>query len=146
MTPAGGRTDRWVRARSEDRGTMTVEVAVLALPLMLVAGFVVLVGRLGGADADVGQAARDAARAGSLYLPDRARPEAVAAARSALDASGTACVDLTVAVTTSGRPGDLATATVTCVVRVSEFPLLGPVAKTVTATAAHPIDSWRADP
>lgn len=134
------------RVRDDERGEITLEVILLTVPVFVLLGFVVLVGRLGGADGDVGQAARDAARIGSLYTPARAQPEAAAAAQAALDGSATSCINLTVNLTTTGEPGTLATATVSCTVQVTEFPMLGGITKTVTETGTHPIDLWRAAP
>lgn len=138
-----GTTDR---RRLDDRGSITVEVALGTVVVLGIVGFVFLAGRLGGAGADVGQAARDAARIGSLYAPGRAQPEAQQAALGALDGSSTNCVDLTVDLVSTGEPGTLATATVTCTVQISEFPIIGATTKPVTRTSSHPIDLWRAQP
>lgn len=70
--------------RRDERGSMAVEVVILAPLLMMFVLLVVAAGRYVGVEGDIEAAARDAARAASL---ENTRGEAEQAARSTIAAS-----------------------------------------------------------
>jgi len=146
-TPAprahGGR--RWV-LRSE-RGSVSVEMTVLVVPLMVVlALFVALCARGASAAIDVHAAASAAARAASLARsPGSAQTAAAASATTTLAGRRLTCTDLQVSVDTSQfhRGGSVAV-TIACAVALNDLGLPGVGgARTVTATASSPLDFYR---
>jgi Flp pilus assembly protein TadG len=133
-------------APEREAGSATTELVILMPLLVIMLLFVVALGRVASARADVDAAARDAARAASIT---RNRGEAIRAgenaARATLHEGSITCRDLTVAVATEDfRPDGTVTATVACTVdlaQVSGFGLPG----TCTIRAAHtaPVDHYR---
>lgn len=138
---------RWDRAgRTEDDGAASVEMVLLTPALLVLLLLVVAGGRLAGARSQVDAAARDAARAGTIARsPGDARRDALEAARARLDAGSVGCRMLTVAVDTAGfRAGGQVATTVTCIVDFGDLTLLGlPGARTVSASAVEPVDTFR---
>lgn len=138
------------RRTGGDRGSVVLELVVLAPGLLLFIGLVVFAGRMSLAKQSIAQAAEEASRTASIA---RTQPEADStagqAARSTLTQQNLQCVTTTVSVDTAGfaRPvGTPATvtATVSCVVRLSDLAVPGlPGSKTVTATASSPLDTYR---
>ena len=99
------------RGRGGDRGSFALELAVVAPALLLVIAFVVSVGRVTEARAQVQGAARDVARASTINHngnAERAATEAFARATAGMDCRG---MDL---VPDQPQPGEVVTATVTC--------------------------------
>lgn len=142
---------RAVRRSAEvDRGSVTLELVVLAPGLLLFIGLVVFAGRTSLANQSIAQAANEAARIASIA---RTQPEADRtageAARSTLVQQDLQCLTTSVSVDTTGfgQPVGTAatiTATVSCVVRLSDLAVPGlPGSRTVTATATSPLDVYR---
>ncbi|NUU15820.1 pilus assembly protein TadE [Cellulomonas humilata] len=138
----------WSWLRADERGSITVELAILTPVLILLLGALVLAGRIQTSASSVEQAARSAARDASLArTPDAARAAAVAAA--ARELATTACAATTVDVDTSGfstRIGQdgIVTATVSCTVSIADLAVPGlPGARTITAQATSPLDRYR---
>ncbi|MDQ3643440.1 MAG: pilus assembly protein, partial [Actinomycetota bacterium] len=76
----------------DQRGAAALELVLVTPALVLLLLFVVSVGRLAQARADVDAAARDAARAASFARgPDSARDDGLAAAAARLRAGGVTC-------------------------------------------------------
>ncbi|WP_262283457.1 TadE/TadG family type IV pilus assembly protein [Micromonospora sp. MA102] len=149
---------------ARDRGSVSIEVAVLApafIGLMVLAG---VAGRTAVADEAVESAAHDAARAASIARDDRAgRTAATEAAQRQLDWSGLHCAappalalsgSLAGAQTSfrdayRGAPGVPATVTVTltCTVSFDDLRAPGlpgvPGGKIVSASFTSPLDTYR---
>lgn len=138
------------RRASDERGSMTLELAVLAPALLLLVGLLIVGGRVAIATGSVDAAARDAARTASIArTPDQARAQATSTATGILAAQGLRCATTTVEVGTSGfavpvgQPAQVS-ATVTCRVDLADLALPGlPGSRTVTAAATSPIDTYR---
>lgn len=145
-----------ILGRGTERGSMSVELAVLAPVLVLLLLLVALGGRLVEARGAIDGAARDAARAASLArYPGSQGPlgaETLARQAAAGDLGGY-CTggNLTVSVATGtfpplGEPaqlGDNVSVTVTCTINTSVFGLLGlHAAHTMSATAVAPLDPY----
>lgn len=137
------------RGRS-DHGFGTVELVLLVPAIVLAVLLVVAVGRVEQARLQVTGAARDAARAASLT---RSGPAAQVAAQTAvevaLSAESVTCAGGP-AVSVDGarfEPGGVVDVTVTCTARLGDlgFPSL-PATKTLTATAASPLEQYRSQP
>lgn len=132
--------------RTVERGSASLELVLMAPVLILLMLFVVLVGRLGQARADVDRAARDAARAASIArTSDAAHERAAAAARATLADGGVSCRSMTVALDTGAfAPDGAVHATVDCNIDLADLSLLGvPGSRTITATFTQPVDAFR---
>jgi Flp pilus assembly protein TadG len=134
--------------RGDERGSITVELAILTPVLILLLGALVFAGRVQTSASSVEQAARAAARDASLArTPDAART--VASAAAARELATTSCVATSVDVDTSGfstRIGQdgVVTATVTCTVSMADLAIPGlPGSHTITARATSPLDRYR---
>ena len=138
------------RRLAGERGSVSLELVVLAPGLLLVIGVLIYGGRLELAKQSVQSAASQAAREASIA---RTQPEANstadAAATRSLTEQGLNCVSSSVTVDTSGfaspagTPATI-TAEVTCVVNLSDLAVPGlPGSQTVTATADSPLDTYR---
>ncbi|MFD8731452.1 TadE/TadG family type IV pilus assembly protein [Streptomyces sp. NPDC059611] len=133
-----------------DRGALSLEAMILFPALILVLLLVVAFGRVGSANNAVDTAARNAARAASL---ERSGGSASSAgqqmAASVLSQQGLQCTSTSVSVSTGGFSAQIGepastTATVTCVVRLSDIGLPGlPGSKTLTSSFTSSIDSYR---
>lgn len=131
-----------------DRGSITVELAILTPALILLLGALVLAGRVQTSASAVEQAARSAARDASLArTPNAARTAAQTAA--ARELATTSCAATTVTIDTAGfsaRVGQdgTVTATVTCTVSMADLAIPGlPGVRTITAHATSPLDRYR---
>ncbi|OIQ82807.1 TadE-like protein [mine drainage metagenome] len=132
------------------RGSATLELAILAPSLLLLLGLVVLAGRVQVAAGAVEHAAAVAARDASLArTPAAAQTTGTLATDRELTAQNLRCAPVTVAIDTSGfatpvgQPATV-TATITCTVTFADLALPGlPGAHTITARATSPLDSWR---
>jgi len=135
------------RRGHRQRGSMSVELAIVAPGLVLLLLLVGAAGRVVEVQGHVDGAARDAARAASIA------PSAPQAAQAALQAAradlgGTSwCGAGTVRASVTGypvglaQPGDDVAVTVTCAVNMSPFSLLGFRPSTVfTGRAVAPLD------
>jgi Flp pilus assembly protein TadG len=133
-----------------ERGSATLELAILAPALLLLLGLVVLAGRVQVAAGAVEHAAAVAARDASLArTPAAAQATGTVAADRELTAQNLRCTPTTVVINTSGfaapvgQPATV-TATITCTVTLADLALPGlPGARTITAHATSPLDSWR---
>jgi Flp pilus assembly protein TadG len=135
---------------ANDRGSASIEMAILAPAVIAVFVMLFLGGRTMVARQAIDAAAYDAARTASLA---RDAPTAITRARAAavntLNQQGLSCSTLNVVVDTAGfrtPVGQPATvrATITCVVRYRDLALPGmPGSATLTATFVSPLDSYR---
>ncbi|MEU6850444.1 TadE/TadG family type IV pilus assembly protein [Actinacidiphila alni] len=126
-----------------DRGLSTIEVVVLAPIMILFILILVAFGQLVDGRGAVDSAARDAARAGSIQRDENvALSEAIAAAKADL---GDTCVDGTLLVkkTSPGfEAGSIYKVEVSCTIRGLGSLGLN-IHKTITSTAASPLDPYR---
>ena len=133
-------------ARTDERGSIAVEVAVIAPALLFLMLLVVFAGKVAEADGNVERAASDAARAASLRQdPADATADAQTTAAANLAAAGVHCHTLTTIVDTDDfRPGGIVTVTVRCEASMVDVTLLGvPGRLTFTATAVEVVDRFR---
>ena len=101
------------RARAADRGSFALELAVVAPALVFLIAFIISVGRVTEARAQVQGAARDAVRASTINHAGNARRAATEAFTQAT--AGMACDGMALNPDQPG-PGQVVTATVTCYV------------------------------
>lgn len=134
----------------DDRGSYSLEVAVLTPALIALMLLMVAFGRVTDAQGAVDAAARAAARAASLERSaGAAQSEAQEAAALSLSRDGVNCHASSVTVDTSGYAltvGQEAsvTATIACTANLSDIGLPGlPGAKTLKASWTSPIDTYR---
>jgi Flp pilus assembly protein TadG len=137
---------RWLR---QARGSISVELAVLAPGLALLLLLVAAGARVVEVQGHIDGAARDAARAASIA---RSYGQAVAAAQQAAQADlGTTslCTPRTIGVQVAGYPAvplntpGAVTVTVTCQVNMSPFKALGfGATKQFTGQAVAPLDPF----
>ncbi|ADB73453.1 TadE/TadG family type IV pilus assembly protein [Geodermatophilus obscurus] len=137
-------------AEAGERGSVSVELALLAPAFLLLAAFAVLAGRTQIAEGGVQEAARAAAREASLAR-DAGTAGALAGgqAERTLAAQDLRCQNASIDVDTSGfaappgQPGDV-TVTVTCVVGMADLLAPGlPGTVTVEAAFTSPVDAYR---
>jgi Flp pilus assembly protein TadG len=135
-----------VAERSDQAGSVSLEVVILAPAMLMLVLLLVIGGRLADTRIAVQGAARNAARAASL---EREAGDAEDAARDsadwALDERDVTCkpkaVDTDV---TRFRPGGQVTVTVYCTVGLGDLGLLAvPPTKVVRASFTEPIDRFR---
>ena len=129
-----------------EAGSASVELVLLTPVLLVLLLFVVSLGRVADARAQVNAAARDAARAGTIARgSESARSDAIAAATGRLGQGRVTCRSLDVKVDTATfRPGGAVTATVTCTVDLADLTSLKvPGSRTVVASATEPVDFYR---
>jgi Flp pilus assembly protein TadG len=130
-----------------DRGAATTEMVLITPVLILLLLLIALAGRYSTARADVTGAARDGARAASI---ERSAPAAAAAgeqaARDSLMRTGIACDSVDVTSDVSGfAAGGIVEVEVACQVRLGDLGLLAiPGNKTIVASSAEPVDTYRA--
>jgi Flp pilus assembly protein TadG len=133
---------RWRRVFGNDRGSVSVELAILAPLVGLLLVTVVLVGRVQVARADLEGAARSAAR----DLAIARDPHAVVASvqsglDTTLDVGSPSCRAMTFTPTISDNAVSV---TVACVVDLEAAAVLPvPGSMTLTATATEVIDTYR---
>jgi Flp pilus assembly protein TadG len=137
-------------ARAAERGSVSVELALLAPALLLLLFFAVFAGRTQIAEGAVQEAARSAAREASLAR-DAVTASALAGAQAerTLAAQNLRCQRTTVDVDTAGfqaplgQPGDV-TVSITCVVGMADLLAPGlPGSVTVEASFISPVDAYR---
>ena len=130
----------------DERGSMSLELAILTPVLVLIALFVVALGRLVLADQTVGSIASDAARAASIAAnPSAATAAAQQAANADLAAHGITCAPLTVTVDTVGfNAGGSVSVAVACTTSLGGLSLLHlPGGETLHGSANAPVDAYR---
>lgn len=138
------------RVRSRERGSVSVELALLAPALLLLLSFAIWAGRTQIARNAVQEAARAAARDASLAADaTTAQADAIEQARQTLARQDLRCQDLGIGVDTAGfrvpvGVSDDVTVTVRCTVAMSDLLAPGlPGAVAVTASFASPVDAFR---
>ena len=127
-----------------DRGSLTVEMVILAPMLMFMVLFGVHVGRLSEAKVQVQHAADQGARAGSLAAKSKMVSAATFAAENDLKLAGVSCAKVSVEV--GLVPTGLTNAVrvhVDCDVRLDGTELLGLLPDRVHASSIEVIDEWR---
>jgi Flp pilus assembly protein TadG len=131
-----------VKARRTDRGSVSVELAVLAPAFALMIALVLLVGRTQASRADVDAAAHAAARSITLSRDPTAAAEIaheVTDARLQVGSSSCRTLGWDARITETE-----ATVTLTCEVDLSEAALLPvPGSVSVSATSSEPMDRFR---
>jgi len=137
-----------IRRPRGQRGSMSVELAIVAPGLILLLLLVAAAGRVVEAQGHLDGAARDAARAASIApSPVQAGQAALQAAQADLGSTSW-CEAGSVSAAVTGypagglaQPGDDVAVTVTCAVNMSPFSLLGfRPAKVFTGRAVAPLD------
>ena len=131
--------------RSE-RGSVSVEVAVIAPALVFLLLLVVFAGKVSEADGNVERAAAEGARAASLRQnPGDAIDDAEAVVAENLVAAGVPCTHLDTIVDTSAfEAGGTVTVTVRCEASMADVTLLGvPGTRSFSATSTEVIDTYR---
>lgn len=142
------RQPRWRTMMQDENGSATAELTLLTPLLILMLLFIVFCGRLSDTRLRLEDAAHQAARAASLARSTTtAQISAQSTAQSALASAGVTCRTIDVAVNTAGlQPGSTVTATVTCVVGLSDLTMLGvPGATTLSASFSSPVDVYRGE-
>lgn len=143
---------RWRRRlRADDeRGSATLEAAILTPALILLIGLVVIAGRVQIARSAVEHAAAVAARAASLArTPDAAQVAAADAAGRELTGQGITCSPSSVTLDTAGYAAPVGqaasiTAAVTCTVAFDDLVVPGmPGTRTLNAHATSVLDRYR---
>ena len=135
--------------RLGERGSAVVEVVLLAPALGMLLALLIVGGRLAMADMAVQAAASEAARTASLARTQaQAGGSAHAAAVSGLQAQKVNCLDVTVALDTSGFAAPVGTpaavtATVTCRVNLAGLLPAAPGSIQVTGVSSSPLDTYR---
>ena len=127
-----------------ERGSLTVEMVILAPVLMFMVLFGVHVGRLSEAKVQVQHAADQGARAGSLAAKSKVVSAATVAAENDLKLAGVSCAKVSVEVglvTTSLT--NAVRVQVDCDVRIDGTELLGLLPDRVHASSMEVIDEWR---
>ena len=133
-----------------DRGSYSVEAAILAPVVIALLLAMIAFGRVTDAEGAVDAAAHAAARAASLErTATAAQSSARTAARHSLSGQGITCRTSSVLVDTSGyalTAGQQAsvTATLACTANLSDIGLPGlPGSKTLTSSWTSPLDTYR---
>jgi hypothetical protein len=137
---------RW----QDDRGSESVELAILLPVAVLVVAMLVIGARIALAGSGISGVAGIAAREASLARSSAAAEQAATAtATDALTSRNLPCIDVRVAVDTSGfvsAPGAASSVTVdvTCVVELSDVGVPGlPGSRTLRDSATSPLDPAR---
>ncbi|WBC08893.1 TadE/TadG family type IV pilus assembly protein [Micromonospora sp. WMMA1947] len=132
------------------RGSVSIEMAVVAPAILALFAGAVIGGRVNLARQALEASAYDAARTASLArTAGEANAQALAAANSTLDAQGLSCTGLNVTASTAGfgvpvgQPATV-TATVTCTATFSDVALPGmPGTVPLSASFTSPLDTYR---
>jgi Flp pilus assembly protein TadG len=134
------------RRRLGERGSATLEMAIVTPALVMLLLLVVLAGRLALAYGEADNAARDAARAASIARSaTAASSQARQAAAATLANAGISCRSFAVATDTSAfQPGGAVTVQVACTATLSDLGLLGvPGSHTLHGRYTAPLDQYR---
>lgn len=133
-----------------ERGSLTVEMVIWAVPLLLILSIIIGAGRVGLANNAVDQIAHDVARIASIARTGtQAQNDATAAAAELLAAQGLECTQLSIDVDTSGFAAPVGTpaqvnVTISCTVRLDDLLIPGaPGTSTLTGNASRIIDTYR---
>ena len=127
-----------------ERGSLTVELVLLAPVLMAMVLFGVHAGRLSEAKIQVQHAADQGARAGSQTSESKMIEFARQASERDLRLSGVACIDISIQVerVTAGTV-DAVRVSISCRVRDDGTELLGLFPDVVRASSIEVVDRWR---
>lgn len=133
-----------------DRGSITLELAILAPAVLALLGLVIVAGRIEVAGGAIDQASAAAAREASLARsPEAARRAATHAAMDDLLGQNLRCTNLVVAVDTAGfsvpvgSPAQVS-ARVSCTVQLSDVGVPGmPGSRTLSAETVSTLDRYR---
>ena len=139
-----------IRRLAAERGSLSLELVVLAPAILLILALVIAAGRIALASQAVAQAAAQAARDASLQ-PTAAAATTAARARAAsvLDGQGLGCAPRAVTVNAAAlgaAPGvaGAVTTRVECTVKWTDLGVPGPGWRTLRATGTAPVDTWTA--
>lgn len=126
-----------------DHGAISLELAILAVPALLVLSLLVGIGTFSAARLNVDAAAQDAARAATLERTAAAANIAAArAASTTFRNSNVRCSPLSIRTDVSNfRPGGSVTVRLSCPTGSRTLGL--PLRRTFTATATAPVDRYR---
>jgi Flp pilus assembly protein TadG len=138
---------RLLYPRRGDRGSVSIELAILLPVLVLLAVVAIVNGRSETAYSAVSIAAHDAARAASISRTGtQAQAQAAGVALTTLADQGLGCTSLDITVDTSGFElpvGVPATVSVTVTCQISFADLGLPLTRELSTTMVSPIDTWR---
>ena len=127
-----------------ERGSLTVELVLLAPVLMAMVLFGVHTGRLGEAKIQVQHAADQGARAGSQASESKMVESSRHASERDLRLSGVACIDVSIQVErVAAGSVDAVRVSISCRVRNDGTELLGLFPDVVHASSIEVIDRWR---
>lgn len=134
----------------QERGSVTLELTVLAPALLVMLGLVIVAGRFESAAASVEQAAAAGARSASLQrTAAAAQLAAVSSVHANLARGSITCEELDIAVAAAGframagTPAEVSV-TVTCSLRFDEQGIPGlPGSRQVRAQVVSPLDAYR---
>ena len=127
-----------------ERGSLTVELVLLAPVLMAMVLFGVHAGRLGEAKIQVQHAADQGARAGSQASESKMVESSRHASERDLRLSGVACIDVSIQVErVAAGSVDAVRVSISCRVRDDGTELLGLFPDVVHALSIEVIDRWR---
>lgn len=129
-----------------ERGSASVELAILTIPLVVLIAFSVFVGRYASTYQEVTSASRDAARAAAVrQSPAQAAFDGRQAATRTLDARSVSCPAPDIDIDTAQlQPGGRVTATVECVVSLADLTGLGiPGSVRISAASISIVDRFR---
>ncbi|MDA0193240.1 MAG: pilus assembly protein [Actinobacteria bacterium] len=127
-----------------ERGSLTVELVLLAPVLMAMVLFGVHAGRLGEAKIQVQHAADQGARAGSQASESKMVESSRHASERDLRLSGVACIDVSIQVErVAAGSVDAVRVSISCRVRDDGTELLGLFPDVVHASSIEVIDRWR---
>ena len=127
-----------------ERGSLTVELVLLAPVLMVLVLFGVHAGRLGEAKIQVQHAADQGARAGSQASEAKLVESSRHASERDLRLSGVACIDVSIQVErVAAGSVDAVRVSISCRVRNDGTELLGLFPDVVHASSIEVIDRWR---
>lgn len=139
-----------MNAHDRERGSLSVEMVIWAIPLVLVLSVIIGAGRVGMANNAVDQIAHDVARVASIARTStQAQTQATQTADDLLAAQGLECASLSVEVDTSGFSAPVGTPAhvtvqISCTVRLDDLLIpFAPGSATLTGTASRVIDTYR---
>ncbi len=135
---------------ANDRGSLSLELVVLAPAILAILALVIVGGRVALASQAIAQAAAQAARDASLQpsvaaatASAKSRADSVLAGQGLDCASTRVTVDAAALTAPPGVPGAV-NVTVQCEVAWSDLAVIGSGTRTLTATGRAPIDTWTA--
>lgn len=133
-----------------ERGSLSVEMVIWAVPLVLILSVIIGAGRVGMANNAVDQIAHDVARIAAIARTStQAQNDATSAAADLLAAQDLNCTQLAVDVDTGGFAAPVGTpaqvnVSISCTVRLDDLLIPGaPGTSTLTGTASRIIDTYR---